>query len=102
MHMVKWAVRFGSGSGVRPMAKMDFLANPPQGNVLTGYDEKHLVTYLRLLDAEAEGADWRDAARIIFEIDPDADPQHAKAIHDSHLERIAENLNRGIPAHRDL
>lgn len=69
------------------MAKMDFMIDPPQGAVLTGYDEKHLVTYLRLLDAEAEGADWRDVARIIFDIDPDSDPQRAKAVHDSHLVR---------------
>jgi hypothetical protein len=26
---------------------------------LTGYDQQHLVTYLRLLDADAEGADWQ-------------------------------------------
>jgi hypothetical protein len=31
---------------------------------LTTYDEEHLVTYLRLLDADAEGADWRDVARV--------------------------------------
>jgi hypothetical protein len=29
---------------------------------LTGYDQEHLVTYLRLLDADAEGADWREVA----------------------------------------
>src|SRR5882757_8541531 len=29
----------------------------PSAAVLTRYDEQHLVTYLRLLDAEAEGAD---------------------------------------------
>jgi hypothetical protein len=27
----------------------------PTANILTGYDETHLVTYLRLLDAEADG-----------------------------------------------
>jgi len=31
---------------------------------LTAYDHEHLVTYLRLLDAEADGADWQDVARI--------------------------------------
>jgi hypothetical protein len=25
----------------------------------TGYDEEHLITYLRLLDAERDGADWK-------------------------------------------
>jgi len=30
----------------------------PAEQVLTGYDEQHLVTYLRLLDADADGAPW--------------------------------------------
>ena len=29
----------------------------PSGSALTSYDKNHLVTYLRLLDAHAEGAD---------------------------------------------
>jgi hypothetical protein len=29
----------------------------PSGSALTSYDNEHLVTYLRLLDAHAEGAD---------------------------------------------
>jgi hypothetical protein len=31
---------------------------------LTGYDMDHLVTYLRLLDADADGADWRRSPRL--------------------------------------
>ena len=31
----------------------------PTDPMLTDYDQQHLVTYMRLLDAEAEGADWR-------------------------------------------
>jgi hypothetical protein len=27
---------------------------------LAPYDEEHLMTYLRLLDADAKGADWRE------------------------------------------
>jgi hypothetical protein len=38
--------------------------------MLTVYDEEHLMTYLRLLDADVEGADWRDGARIVLHIDP--------------------------------
>jgi hypothetical protein len=30
----------------------------PTDAILTGYDEAHLVTYLRLLDADADGL-WR-------------------------------------------
>ena len=35
----------------------------PHADELTGYDYEHLVTYLRLLDAEADGADWTEVAR---------------------------------------
>jgi hypothetical protein len=27
-------------------------------------DEEHVIAYLRLLDADAQGADWREVARI--------------------------------------
>ena len=30
---------------------------------VNAYDEQHLATYLRLLDADAEGADWREPDR---------------------------------------
>jgi hypothetical protein len=36
----------------------------PNDPVLTSYDEEHLVTYQRVLDADAEGADWKEVARI--------------------------------------
>ena len=36
----------------------------PSDSVLTVYDEEHVITYLRLLDADAAGADWRAVARI--------------------------------------
>ena len=31
----------------------------PSDSVLTVYDKEHVITYLRLLDADAQGADWR-------------------------------------------
>ena len=39
-------------------------------SVLTTYDEEHVITYLRLLDADAQGADWREVARVVLHIDP--------------------------------
>ena len=51
------------------------------------YDQEHLVTYLRLLDADAEGADWREVARIVLHIDPDREPDRARHAFDSHLAR---------------
>ena len=38
----------------------DVADSAPSDPVLTVYDEEHLITYLRLLDADAEGADWRE------------------------------------------
>ena len=59
----------------------------PSGAALTDYDELHLVTYLRLLDADEEGADWRDASRIVLHIDPDRDAARARRAFASHLAR---------------
>jgi len=53
--------------------------------VLTAYDEQHAITYMRLLDAE--GADWREVARIVPHIDPDREPDRARQAFDSHLPR---------------
>ena len=59
----------------------------PSAPVLTGYDQEHLVSYLRLLDADAEGADWREVARIVVHIDPDREPDRARHAFNSHLSR---------------
>ena len=36
---------------------------------LTPYDHDHAITYMRMLDANAEGADWREVAQIVLHID---------------------------------
>jgi hypothetical protein len=38
-------------------------ARAPQGEPLTDYDRDHVALYLRLLDAEEAGADWREVAK---------------------------------------
>lgn len=59
----------------------------PEGPQLTAYDESHLTDYLQLLDADAEKVDWQVVASGIFDIDPAAEPDRAKAMYDSHLAR---------------
>ena len=59
----------------------------PADPAVTSYDEEHIITYLRLLDADAEGADWRDVSRIVLHIDPDREPDQARRTFDSHLAR---------------
>jgi hypothetical protein len=78
----------------------------PVGPFLTGYDMNHLVTYLRLLDADAEGADWREVARIVLRLDVEQDPERTKQIWQSHLARAKwmttngyRHLLRGGAAH---
>jgi hypothetical protein len=69
------------------MPDLDLLEEPPVAETVTDYDIQQKITYLRLLDAAREGADWRDAVAIIFGIDPSDDPARARRIHDSHLAR---------------
>jgi len=57
----------------------------PNEPVLMAYDQQHLVTYLRLLDAEADNADWREVARIVLDIDPIIEPTRARRAFESHL-----------------
>jgi hypothetical protein len=72
---------------------------PPDSSKLTPYDERHLATYIRLLDAAEEGADWREAVRIIFGLDPAREPKRARLVHDSHLARARWMMEAG---HRHL
>ncbi len=69
------------------MTKPNFKDSPPLTDRVNAYDEAHLATYLRLLDAAEEGADWREVVNIVFVIDVTSDPERAKRIHDSHLAR---------------
>jgi len=67
----------------------------PDGAELTDYDEEHAVTYVRMLDADAEGADWREVARIVLHIDPDIEGDRARRAFDSHLSRAKWISNKG-------
>ena len=73
---------------------------PPDKPHLTSYDERHLADYIRLLDAEEEGADWREAVKIIFGLDPRREPERARVVHDSHLARARWMTDDGSPARR--
>jgi hypothetical protein len=76
------------------MTTPPFEDRPPESPHLTPYDQSHLVTYLRLLDADEEGADWQEAVEIIFGLDPDEEPERAKIVHDSHLARPLDDRTR--------
>ncbi|WP_416339752.1 DNA -binding domain-containing protein [Paracoccus sp. (in: a-proteobacteria)] len=59
----------------------------PSGDTITAYDEQHFVTYLRLLDARAEDADWKEVAQIVLHRDPASDEMRTRRCWQSHLER---------------
>jgi hypothetical protein len=72
-----------------------FLEEPPQGQTLTPYDREHMTLYLRLLDAERDHADWREAVQILFGLDPELDPARCRKIHDAHLARARWMTEQG-------
>lgn len=61
--------------------------SPPKSDGLTDYDRSHLKLYLQILDATADNIDWREVVRVLFNIDPEKEPERARQIHDSHLAR---------------
>jgi hypothetical protein len=82
-------------SGHRETLVTPIQDEPPQLDRISPYDEVHLANYIRLLDAEAEGADWREAVAVIFGLDPNKEPDRAKRVHDSHLARAHWIRNTG-------
>ncbi|MGY4403658.1 DNA -binding domain-containing protein [Bradyrhizobium sp. USDA 3315] len=59
----------------------------PSDPTLTPYDREYVVTYMRLLDADADGADWREVAEVVLHIDSKREPERARRTYESHLSR---------------
>ena len=67
----------------------------PTAQELTDYDHRLFIVYARLLDAEADGADWREVARVVLKIDPDKEYARAKRAYDSHMARARWMTEQG-------
>jgi Uncharacterized conserved protein (DUF2285) len=78
-----------------PPLDPDVADTAPLDSVLTAYDEEHLITYLRLLDADVDGADWREVARVVLHLDPEHEPDRARRVFESHLSRAKWMTERG-------
>src|SRR3546814_18711120 len=79
----------------------------PEDAFLTPYDEEHLITYLRLLDAQNDGEVWEEVARIVLHIDPEDKPTSAHTAWVTNLEQEHwmakygnQHLLRGGPPHQ--
>ncbi len=90
----QWLYEQLDGGGFSPTpSRPPFPLQPPVADHapddprFTKYDWHHVVTYWRLLDAEADGANWREVARIVLFLDPDNDEARARAAWESHLAR---------------
>ncbi|WP_374575983.1 DNA -binding domain-containing protein [Phenylobacterium sp.] len=77
------------------MSDLPVQAAAPTAATLTDYDRRHVKTYLRMLDAVADGVDWREAAALLLGLDVAADPEKARATYDSHLARARWLSARG-------
>ena len=78
-----------------PPLDPDVADRAPSDLTLTPYDREHVITYLRLLDADADGADWRDVARIVLHLDATRQPERARRVFNSHLKRAKWISKRG-------
>lgn len=74
----------------------------PSATIVTAYDKEHLVIYSDLLEAEADGADWDEAALLVLHIDPVREPERARRVWESHLARakwMSDRGHGGLPRH---
>ena len=79
----------------KPPLNSDVADTAPSDSVLTVYDEEHVITYRRLLDADAQGADWREVARIVLRLDPGQDSNRARRAFEGHLSRAKWMTEQG-------
>jgi hypothetical protein len=80
----------------KPPLDPDVADVAPTDSVLTVYDEEHIITYLRMLDADEEGADWDEVARLVLHIDPQREPDRARRAFDTHLSRAKWMTENGF------
>ena len=67
----------------------------PWSEDITLYDEEHFVTYLRLLDAEADGADWQEVAHIVLHRNSQFETDRVFRCWEDHLARARWMVSKG-------
>ncbi|MER9469394.1 DUF2285 domain-containing protein [Mesorhizobium sp. M0482] len=70
-----------------PDVKPGLKEEVPWSDSLTTYDRQHFTTYLRLLDAGADEASYEEMAQVILGLDPVQEPERARKIVRSHVDR---------------
>lgn len=77
------------------MVASSISALAPSEPELTDYDRAHVVTYLRLLDAEAAGASWEEVARLLLGVDPGKARDEARLRYETHADRARWMASQG-------
>ncbi len=72
---------------VQPKSNTPFADEVPWSDRITAYDKDHFTTYMRLLDASADNATEEEMAHVILGIDPAREPERARNVLRSHLDR---------------
>jgi len=78
------------------VTKYNFLDQPPGDAELTAYDKAHAALYLRLLDAEAQGAPWQQVVEVLFGLSAEDDPERASRVYSTHLARARWMTENGF------
>ena len=93
-----WRARKEMASAERRTAIVRRLWNScPETDYVSDYDVENLMVYACLLDAEVEGANLYEMARIIFGISPVKETMRAELVAASHLKRAHWMLKNGFP-----
>jgi hypothetical protein len=77
------------------MSNPELQDQPPASDTLTDYDRAHLKLYMRLLDADADGADWQEATHLLVGIDAGVESRRAEAVYQAHLARAKWMIDHG-------
>ncbi|MDF3156449.1 hypothetical protein P3C58_31355 [Mesorhizobium sp. XAP10] len=72
---------------LQPRSNTPFADEVPWSDRITPYDKDHFTTYMRLLEASADNATEEEMAHVILGIDPAREPERARIVLRSHLDR---------------
>ncbi|MBX3494465.1 MAG: DUF2285 domain-containing protein [Parvibaculum sp.] len=79
----------------KPELNPEIADDVPWSETITDYDERHLIVYLRLLDAVAAGASDEAMSRNVLGIDPTREAERARNALASHLRRARWMSEKG-------
>lgn len=68
---------------------------PPESDLLSAYDRRHMSTYAALILADDDGDSWQSMAADILKLNVEGHEEDAKRCCEAHLERARWFLETG-------